>query len=158
MEKNKRLQEISKKIGTRHTRKLRKFSEGFNEKFLFFYKCFRYANLNFAGEAVDVIFDINAPCAKECFRLFDDGYYKNREILSRHSNILKAVIIGKKSWGLHLNMWCEAISEGLFTKNELLKIFTDNNIIIPDSFMIDFDNRIYDYRTKYCNKLNFENN
>jgi hypothetical protein len=52
------------------------------------------------------------------------------------------VIIGKKSWGLFLNEWSDGIVEGSFTKKEIIKEFYENNIIIPESLLKDFENRI----------------
>ena len=155
MEKTKRLNEMTKKIGTRHTRKLRKFSDGFNEKFTFFVKANRSGILTFCGDQVDVMFDLNTHCAKECFRLYDDGYYKNSDITSRHPNILKSAIIGKKAWGLWLDQYAIGIAEWSFTKDEILKEFSDKNIIIPDAFLLDFENRIKKYRLKIYESQRF---
>ena len=52
------------------------------------------------------------------------------------------MIIGKKSWGLFLNEWSDGIVEGSFTKKEIIKEFYENNIIIPESLLKDFENRI----------------
>jgi len=137
-------------IGTKHQRKLKKFSDSFNEKFNFFLKCRKSNLIDFCGEKIEVVFDINSPCAKECFRLFEDGYYsKGKNILkSKHPNILKNVIEGKKGWGLWLNEWSLGISECNFTKEEILNIFKIKNITIPESFLIDFENRILKYKIK----------
>ena len=75
--------------------------------------------------------------------MFDNGFFKNKTISSKHPNIVKAVIIGKKSWGLQLNEWTDGIVEGSFTNQEILKQFKDKNIIIPESLLVDFYNRIY---------------
>lgn len=79
---------------------------------------------------------------KNAFRRFDNGDYKNDKIITRHPNIVRGVIIGKKSWGLFLNEWSDGIVEGSFTKKEIIKEFEDNGIIIPDSLLKDFENRI----------------
>jgi hypothetical protein len=55
---------------------------------------------------------------------------------------LQGVIIGKKSWGLWKNEWSDGISEGLFSKKEILQQFEENNIKIPESLMQDFENTI----------------
>jgi hypothetical protein len=136
------------KNGSRHSRKLKKFSEGFNEKYLFFLKSYRTGILTFCGEDVVVENDINGVCSKEGFRLFDDGYFKVKKITSRQPNILRAVIIGKKSWGLWLDQWSQGIAEWSFSKQEIVQVFSDKGIKIPDSFMLDFDNRIKKYRQK----------
>jgi hypothetical protein len=39
-------------------------------------------------------------------------------------------------------MWSEGISEGSFTKYELLDEFKRVNIIIPESLLLDFNNQI----------------
>jgi len=80
--------------------------------------------------------------------LFDDGYFKNKKIICRQSNVLKCVLIGKKSWGLFLNMWAEGVAEWSFSKEEILEEFEKRGIKIPDSFILDFDNRIKKYRQK----------
>ena len=62
--------------------------------------------------------------------------------MTRHPNIVRGVIIGKKSWGLFLNEWSDGIVEGSFTKREIIKEFEDNGITIPESLLKDFENRI----------------
>ncbi len=148
MERSERLINASKKLGTRHTRKLRKYSDGFNEKFMFFFRSYCSGILTFCGESVDVEFEINAVSAKEGFRLYDDGFFKNKNIASNQSNILRAVIIGKKAWGLWLDQFSMGIADWSFTKEEIVEEFTKHNIIIPDAFMLDFENRIKKYRNK----------
>jgi hypothetical protein len=74
---------------------------------------------------------------------FENGVYKGIPIIkTRHPNISKGVIIGKKSWGLWKNEWTDGIVEGSFTPKEILQQFTDNNIKVPESLMIDFNNTI----------------
>jgi hypothetical protein len=82
--------------------------------------------------------------------MFEDGQYsKGKKLLkTRHPNILKYVIEGKKGWGLWLNEWSLGISECDFTKEEILNEFEIKNIIIPKSFLIDFENRIHKYKIK----------
>jgi hypothetical protein len=99
--------------------------------------------LSFCGSQVDVIHDVEGPEGKNTFRMFDNGYYKGgKDITTRHPNIVRAVIIGKKSWGLWLNEWADGIAEGSFTKYEILDEFTKNGIKIPESLYKDFCNRI----------------
>jgi len=143
------LQNRKNRIGSRHTRKIEKFSDRFNTIFKFFFQSYRKGILVFAGEAVDVKFDLNSFCARGSFRRFDDGQFKLKDIVCIDPNILKSVIIAKKSWGLHLKMWSEAIAEGTFLKNEILAIFENEQIEIPESFMIEFENLIYKARVKY---------
>lgn len=77
------------------------------------------------------------------FRNYDNGFYKHGGLITtRHPNIVKGVIIGKKSWGLHVKMWSEGIVEGTFTKKEILEEFSKNNIIIPPQLLLDFENQI----------------
>lgn len=130
-------------MGTRHQRKLRKYSDGFNEKFNFFVKSYRTGILTFCGEDVQVEYDPNGVDCKEGFRMYEDGQFsRGKTILSRHPNILKAVIVGKKSWGLWLDQWTDGIADWCFTRDEILDEFKIRNIIIPQSFLKDFDNRL----------------
>jgi hypothetical protein len=86
---------------------------------------------------------VNEDEGKYCFRKLENGQYKNGEIpKTRHPNILTSVMIGKKSWGLWVDQWSDGISEGSFALDEILKEFFDKNIEIPDSFLLDFKNRI----------------
>jgi hypothetical protein len=39
-------------------------------------------------------------------------------------------------------MWSEGISEGSFTKHEILDEFKRFNITIPESLLLDFNNQI----------------
>jgi len=64
---------------------------------------------------------------------------------------LRAVIIGKKSWGLWVKQWSEGISEWSFTKEEILKEFENKGIKIPNSFLIDFENQINKAKQKRYN-------
>jgi hypothetical protein len=100
--------------------------------------------LSFCGAIVKVEFDINESEGKNTFRKFDNGQYSGgKPIITRHPNIVKAVIVGKKSFGLWSDQWAEGISEGTFLKKEILEDFEKHGITIPDSLMKDFDNKIY---------------
>lgn len=132
-------------------RKLKKYSDGFNEKFLFFLKSYRCGILTFCGEDVRCKQlkkgDVNpngiiSPSSKEGFRLYDDGYFKTRELSSYQPRILECVIKSKKSWGLWVNQWSDGIAEGSFTVDEIVNEFELRGIKIPDSFMKDFLNAI----------------
>ena len=126
---------------TRQERK--KYSELSNQIFTFFLSSYRYGILDFCGVDVLTKMDINEWDSKYCFRKFNNGEYSKYEpIPTRHPNILKGVIIGKKSWGLHVKMWSEGISEGLFTKKEILQQFDECNIIIPEPLFNDLINHI----------------
>lgn len=128
---------------TREEKRRRRHSDEFNRIFTFFLKSYHYKILDFSGVEVRTTMDINEDDGKVCFKKFDNGEYKGMEnIPCRHPNILKGVIVGKKSWGLHVKMWSEGISEGTFTKRELLEQFKEHNIEIPEPFLNDFDNTI----------------
>jgi hypothetical protein len=123
------------------------YSENFEVIFIFFLLSYRYKILDFSGVDVKTKMDISKENSKLCFKIFENGDYSKEEIYStgiptRHPNILKGIIIGKKSWGLHVKMWSEGISEGLFTIHEILKQFEEVNIKIPEPFILDLKNNI----------------
>jgi hypothetical protein len=103
---------------------------------------------------VPVDFDINSHEGKETFRRYDNGQFKDKSTgaplnpITRHPNIVKGVITGKKSWGLHVKMWSEGIGEWCFTKDEIVQTFTDKGIKIPDSLLKDFENHIIKQKQK----------
>lgn len=111
--------------------------------FTFFLQSNRKGLLTFCGEDVNVIFDKNGDDGKITFKKYDNGEFKYSTITSQHPNITKSVIVGKKSWGLWINQWSDGISEGSFTKREILEEFEKRNIEIPEPLMIDFENKIY---------------
>lgn len=121
--------------------------------FNFFLNSYRKSLLDFCGSKVEVEYDPNGPDCKECFRKFEDGYYKNKIITSRHPNIVKGVIIGKKSWGLWKNEWSDGIVEGSFLKREILHEFEDKNLKIPEPLLEDFENTIYKKEINKMKKL-----
>ena len=128
---------------TRQEKRQRRHSDEFNKIFTFFLKSYRNKILDFSGVEVRTTMNINCDDGKVCFKKFDNGEYKGMESMSsRHPNILMGVIVGKKSWGLHVKMWSDGISEGLFTKRELLEQFKEKNIEIPEPFLQDFENTI----------------
>lgn len=92
--------------------------------------------------------DTEEVCGREGFRRFDDGFYKNKKIVSRHPNILRGVIIGKKSWGLWVDQWSDGISECSFTLDEIVSQFKQCDITIPDKLFVDFENRILHKKIK----------
>jgi hypothetical protein len=98
--------------------------------------------------------DVDEIEGKHVFRKYDNGDYKNNiSIKTRHPNIVKGVLIGKKSWGLWLNEWTDGIVEGSFTRHEILEEFSNNGIHIPDSLLNDFNNRLYQKRIKRNERL-----
>jgi hypothetical protein len=131
-------------VGSRLDRKLQKYSENFTEIFNFFLNSYRKGLLTFCGSIVVVEFDINESEGKHVFRKYDNGQYpKGTPIISRHNNIVKGVIIGKKSWGLFVNQWSDGIVDGDFRLKEIIQDFEDKGITIPKSLLLDFENRIY---------------
>ena len=99
--------------------------------------------MQFCGSHTEVEFDINEDEGKYCFRKLENGQYKKGEIpKTRHPNILKAVMIGKKSLGLWIDQWSDGIVDGSFILEEILEEFSSINIEIPESFLLDFNNRI----------------
>lgn len=123
---------------------MNKYSENFNEIFNFFLKSYRKGILTFCGVRVTVEFDVNESEGKNTFRKYDNGQYSGgKPIITRHPNIVKGVIVGKKAWGLWCDQWAEGISEGTFLKREIIEEFTKLDIRIPDSLMKDFEDRIY---------------
>lgn len=111
--------------------------------FIFFFQVNRRGLITFCGSNIEVEFDPNEVSGKECFRLYEDGYYKGgKTIITRHPNIVKSVLIGKKGWGLWVDQWTEGIVDWTFTKEELLNEFVKVNIEIPESFLKDFENTI----------------
>jgi hypothetical protein len=129
-------------VGTRHQRKLRKYSDGFNEKFFFFLKCYRTKILTFCGEDVQVEYSKEGVSSREGFRMYDDGYYSKgkNKMVSSQPRIMEAVIRGKKSWGLWVQQWTDGIVDWTFTEEEILGQFYEKDIKIPESFYKDFQN------------------
>jgi len=112
--------------------------------FTFFLKSYRCGILDFCGVEVITHYDKNGRDGKFCFKNFDNGVYTKTQvhegIHTKHPNVLKGVIIGKKGWGLWKNQWCEGISDSLFTISEILEEFEQHNIKIPEPLMKDFLN------------------
>jgi len=110
--------------------------------FTFFLKSYRVGLLDFCGSSVYVKFDPNGKDSKVSFKEFDNGLMKIGDLSSCHPNILKGVIVGKKSWGLFLTEWTDGIVEGSFSEKEILNEFKIRNIEIPKSLLIDWNNVI----------------
>lgn len=122
--------------------------------FTFFLRSYRSGLLDFCGSSVEVKFDSNGLDGKVSFKLFENGHMKLDNLSSCHSNVLKGVIIGKKSWGLFLTEWTNGIVEGSFTEREILNEFTIRGIKIPAPLMIDWDNVIIKKINKKINGNN----
>lgn len=141
-----KIEEKKKVNGSRKEKKLKNYSDSFNEIFNFFLQSYRRDILSFCGSNVEVKFDIDSNDAKFAFRLYDNGQFKNCAIVSSQPNVLRAIIIAKKSWGLFVDQWSDGINEWCFTKEEILSQF--DGLKIPQSFMNDFDNVIAKKRLK----------
>ena len=129
--------------------------------FSFFLQINRRDLITFCGSIIEVEFETNGISGKECFRLYEDGNYKGgKSIITRHPNIVKSVLIGKKGWGLWVDQWTEGIVDWTFTRDEILEEFEKVNIEIPESFIKDFDNTIDKKKRirnlEYSKKLNSE--
>ena len=115
---------------------------------------YRTEIINFCGSIINIKYNPEGPDGKECFRLFEDGYYKNKEFIeTKHPNIVMGVICGKKGWGLWKKEWCVGIAECAFTKYEILYEFQKRNIERPESLFQDFENTLLKERIKYCEKF-----
>ena len=110
--------------------------------FDFYLSVYRTGLITFCGVGVEVDFDVNGSDGKFGFREYDNGRFKLKTPVSRHSNILRGVIIGKKGWGLWVEQWSQGIVDWSFTKEELLLEFEKRNIIIPEPLMIEWDKLI----------------
>jgi len=125
-------------------------SNKLRETFYFFLKSYRAKILTFSGQNINVVFDAASPDALTCFKNYENGQYKgNDEIKCRQPRLLKGVIVAKKSWGLHLDMWGDGIGfDQVSTKCEIINEFESKYINIPKKFMVEFDNTIEKYRQK----------
>lgn len=135
-------------IGSRNTRKLKKYSDNFNKMFEFYLKLNRSGLVTFCGDKVNIDFDVNGSEGKFAFREFENGNFRLINPITRHPNILKSVIIGKKGWGLLVKQWSEGIASGLFTKFEFFELIKEYNIDIPEPFLIEFNNSVWRHRDK----------
>lgn len=115
--------------------------------FTFFFQVNRTGLITFCGSDIEdrnkIVFDVNGDESKFCFRKIENGEYKPGEkILTRHPNILKSVLVGKRGWGLWRDQWTDGIVEWSFTRQEILNEFFEKNIEIPESFLKEFDDFI----------------
>lgn len=147
-DKLERIKLAKTKSGSRNDRHLKKYSDKFNKMFDFYLKVYRTGLITFCGVGVNVDFDVKASDGKFGFREYDNGRFKLKTPITKHSNILKAVIIGKKGWGLWVEQWSQGIVECSFTKNEILQEFHSRNIEIPESLMIEWDKLIQKKKTQ----------
>lgn len=120
-----------------------RYSSKFNEKFYVFLKLWRTDLITFCGSIVMPAGDPSAKTAKEIFMLFENGEYRDSsQLLTRHPNIVKAVITAKMGWGLWVKEWSSGIACGLFSRQEILNEFEIRGIKIPEAFLKEFDNAI----------------
>jgi len=110
--------------------------------FDFYLSVYRTDLITFCGVGVEVDFDVNGSDGKFGFREYDNGRFKHRTPVTRHPNILRGVIIGKKGWGLWVEQWSQGIVDWTFTKEEILSEFKKHNIIIPEPLMLEWDKLI----------------
>jgi hypothetical protein len=97
--------------------------------------------LTFCGCDIKIHSNPKGKSSKECFREYENGKPLS-ELITNQPNILKGVIIGKKSWGLHVRMWSEGIGDGEFRLKDILEDFEKQGITIPEPFLRDFENSI----------------
>lgn len=142
MDKRDRINKKKNKIGSRHRRKLKRYSNKFKKIFNFFLNSNRSGLIEFCGSNLSIEFDVNGLDARECFRLYEDGYYKNKKIVTRHKNLLTSILISKKGWGLWLDQWTDGICDFSFTKEEILEQFNNLGIVVPKPLLKDFDNTL----------------
>ncbi len=95
--------------------------------------------MDFCGCDVIVHSDPKGKSSKECFKDFENG---KKDTITNQPNIFKGVIIGKKSWGLHVKMWSEGIGDGEFRMKDILEDFERKNIKIPEPLLKDFENTV----------------
>ncbi len=154
----KRIEEVKRKAGSRNDRKLKKYSEKFNKMFDFYLSVYRSGLITFCGVGIaDITSDPNGVEGKYAFREYDNGRYVDLIPPMRHPNIFKAVLIGKKGWGLWVTAWTDGIIDFSFTKEEILGEFTSRGIEIPEALMLEWDKLIIKKKseraTKYLNNL-----
>ena len=163
MSKEERIKEYKSSLGSRHDRKLKKFSQSFNRNFWFFFSLVRKGVITFCGEDIKdkymLQLDPEGLSCKEVFRKFEDGFYaikededgnKKREpMITRHPNIIETVLIGKKGWGLWTDQWTDGIAECSFQRHEIFSTFEDVGLEIPEHFMNEFENRLRQKQVKY---------
>lgn len=116
--------------------------------FDFYLKIYRSGLITFCGIGVQVDFDVNGSDGKFGFREYDNGRFKSQTPISRHSNILQGVIIGKKGWGLWVEQYSQGIIDWTFTKEEIFEEFNKRDIEIPEPLMLEWDKLIEKKRLK----------
>lgn len=154
-EKLDRIEKRKEQVGSRRHRKLKRYSDGFNEMFSFFYLVSRTGLIEFCGSKIEVEYDPEGKEAKLVFREFENGLYgQGKKIITRHPNVLRHVLMGKRGWGLWRQLWSEGIGEGLFTKHEILEEFEVRKISWPEPMLTEFENNIWKERKRRLEVLN----
>lgn len=124
--------------------------------FTFFLQGYRTGMFSFCGSIVETEFDVDGDEGKFCFRRVENGDYEPGEVpVTRHPNILKGVISGKRGWGLWVDQWSDGIVDWTFTEEEILGEFQMRAIQIPEPLLKDFRNRI-DKKKRIRNKSYFD--
>jgi len=110
--------------------------------FNFYVNGYKKQIFDFCGTDIKTLYKENAYCSKIMFKKYDNGDVPLDElehgIYTSEPELLRCVILGKKGWGLWMQEWCKGISEFLFTEDEILNIFKNKNIEIPESLLVDF--------------------
>jgi len=155
--KNERIELRKKVIGSKRNRKREKHSDKFNGMFSFFLQIVRKGICDFCGSDVTreykTQFDIGGVSAKMAFKMYEQSEFEDDIIRTRHPNLIISLIQGKRGWGLWKQQWALGIADGTFTKNEILSMFEKNNILIPEAFINEFENIIWEER--YALKNNY---
>jgi len=151
MPKGERLKEKSRSLGNRHDRKLKKYSEGFNENFRFFFLLSRRGLIDFCGERINILSSSDRTLtAKHCFKLFEDGRYGREKVIEcNHPNVMRHVMMGKKGWSLWCNTWGAGCGDRTFHKKDILEEFHKKDIHIPDCFMLQLEKTIEKEKEKF---------
>ena len=160
-ERLRRIKERQNQIGTQQDRMLGNYSPAFLQIYDFFKRTFEAGILTFSGAGLefDVVYEEYAPHALFTFREYENGRVK-KEALRQYEQAKEehnyisgpdapmlpmprlvyrtsepeefiAVVKAKKSWGLWVKLWSEAIAEGTFTRFEIWRVFTAADIGIP---------------------------
>ena len=115
--------------------------------FTFFLLINKTGLITFCGSNIEdrnkIVFDPNGDEGKYCFRKFENGQYKEGvTIVTRHPNILRSVLNGKRGWGLWRDQWTDGIVDWTFTREEILNEFFERKIEIPEPLLKEFDDFI----------------
>ena len=146
----KRIEEAKKSVGSRKQRKRKKHKEKFNRMFSFFFKLYRSGLITFCGSDIPIIYDPEASDAKVAFKEYENGVFgKNGVPITSQPNVLYAVLMGKKGWGLWCDMWAEDIAKFIESKYERYQIFEEYDIELPDAIEREFNNLIWKKRDEF---------